>query len=62
MSNPEIAIVWTAEDVAERLKMSISWVRKRTADGTLPHVRFGAAVRYTPSEITEYAKRPARQK
>ncbi len=54
------ANLWTAEDAAAFLKMSTSWVRKRTADGTLPHVRFGASVRYKPKAIIAFADRAGR--
>lgn len=47
--------LWTANDVATHLKMSESWVRKRTADGTLPCIRLGASVRYSPGAIHAYA-------
>jgi hypothetical protein len=44
--------LWTANDVAANLRMSLSWVRQKTAAGILPHLRFGGrAVRYEPAQI-----------
>jgi hypothetical protein len=41
--------LWVAVDVAHFLKMSISWVRKKSAAGELPFLRIGgSAIRYKP--------------
>ena len=54
--------LWKAADVAAYLQVSKSWVRKKTADGTLPCRRFGANVRYVPEDIQRFALDPMRQR
>ena len=44
-----------ADDVAEYLEMSKSWVYKRAAVGQLPVRRLGAAIRFAPDEVRAYA-------
>jgi excisionase family DNA binding protein len=36
----------TAEQIAERLAVPVSWVRSSTRSGVIPHVRLGRYVRY----------------
>jgi hypothetical protein len=49
--------LWEAKDVATYLKMSISWVRKRTARGEIPFLRIGgSAIRYEPDKIKTWAR------
>ena len=52
----EMPRLWTSAEVADYLGMSESWVRKRSADGTLPCVRFGASVRFDPDAIAAFAR------
>ena len=40
----------TKKELAERLRMSERWIENRMRDG-LPHLRFGAAVRFHPAEV-----------
>ena len=46
--------LWTVRDFAEFLKVSRNWVYTRVAQGQLPHVRFGAMVRFVPDRIREF--------
>ena len=47
--------LWTVHDVAEFLRMSRSWVNKRAADGTLPVLRIGRAIRFDPADVRRFA-------
>lgn len=48
--------MWTTEDVAAFLKVSVSWVRHRVAANKLPHHRVGGwIVRFEPAEIRAWA-------
>ena len=47
--------LWDANDVAHFLKVSVSWVRHRSAAGLLPSVRIGGVVRYDPKAIRALA-------
>jgi len=48
--------LWTVPDVARFLSMSTSWVSKRAADGTLPTLRIGRAVRFEPEAVRSFAR------
>lgn len=48
--------LWTAEEVADYLRMSLSWVRHATAAGRIPVRRIGASTRYVPEEIAAYVR------
>lgn len=48
--------VLTADEVAERFKVSASMIRKQTALGALPHFRIGTSLRYRASELEEWMK------
>ncbi len=41
----------TVEELAERLKMSNSWVRLRVYDGTLPVIRLGRRIRFSWPDV-----------
>lgn len=43
--------LWDANDVAEYLKVSRSWVYHRAESGQLPHVRVGGLLRFDPTTI-----------
>lgn len=43
--------ILSAEQLAERLGLHPESIRKLTRDGSLPHHRIGASVRYTLSDI-----------
>ena len=56
----QIAVIeplWTWAEVAAYFRKSESWVRHKTADGTLPSMQIGGARRYDPMTIKEYALR-----
>jgi len=46
----------SAEDAAEYLGMSKSWVYKAAEFGRLPCVRIGSALRFDPSELQAFVK------
>lgn len=43
--------ILTAEQLAERLSLNPDTIRKLTREGSLPHHRIGAAVRYTLPDV-----------
>lgn len=47
----------TPEDVAERIGMSPSWVRKRAQARELPHYKVGGKLRFRWSEIVRFLER-----
>lgn len=48
--------LWTAQDVAEYLRVSRSWVYHRAESGELPHFRVGGALRFSPTDIDAYVR------
>ncbi len=53
----------TADEVAERLNVPVSWVRESTRSGAMPHVRLGRYVRFELAEVEawlEGCKQPGR--
>ncbi len=48
--------LWTAEDVAAFLRVSLSMVYKLRRMGALPAVRVGALFRFQPDEVRAYAR------
>lgn len=44
----------TVQEAAERLGMSVSWLYKQTAAKTIPHYKFGAAVRFSPEQVDAF--------
>lgn len=53
--------LWTAEDVAAFLRVSLSMVYKLRRLGALPAVRVGALFRFQPEEVRAYARGDARR-
>ena len=47
--------LWDANDVANFLKVSRSWVYQRAEAGLLPHLKVGGLLRFDPEEIRAYA-------
>lgn len=41
----------TAREVAQHLKVSLSWVHKATRSGAIPHHRVGRSLRFRLSEV-----------
>lgn len=52
---PENEPLWTAEQTAKYLSMSLNWVYRRTESGEIPHAKLGRAIRYSPARVREYA-------
>lgn len=48
-------LFWTMQQVAERLQLSVSTVRRLTWLEQLPSVRVGHARRYVPAQIEAWA-------
>jgi excisionase family DNA binding protein len=48
--------LWTAEDVAAFLRVSLSMVYKLRRTGTLPAIRVGALFRFEPDAIRTFAR------
>lgn len=48
--------LWTAKDVADYLRLSISWVYHRAASGDLPCRRVLGNLRFCPAEIRAYVR------
>ncbi len=48
--------LWTAEDVAAFLRVSLSMVYKLRRQGSLPAVRVGALLRFQPDTVRGFAR------
>ncbi len=62
--NPTVPLtepLWTAQDVAGFLRVSLSMVYKLRRVGALPAVRVGALFRFQPEEVRAYARGDARR-
>lgn len=46
----------TAQEVAERLAVPLSWVREATRDGRLPHLKLGRYRRYHAETIEAWLR------
>jgi excisionase family DNA binding protein len=49
--------LWDANDVADYLKVSRSWVYHRAGAGQLPHLRVGGLLRFDPEVVRAFAKK-----
>ncbi|MHC4469527.1 MAG: helix-turn-helix domain-containing protein [Planctomycetota bacterium] len=47
----------TAPEAAAYMKVSLSWLRKKTASGELPHSKLGHRVVYDREDLDEYIRR-----
>ena len=47
----EVETLWTAEDVAAFLNISIQYVYRLSREGSIPSLKIGAALRFRPSDI-----------
>ncbi|MGD0255474.1 MAG: helix-turn-helix domain-containing protein [Acidimicrobiales bacterium] len=45
------------DDVASRFQVSPKTIRRRVADGSLPHYRIGRLVRFTSEDLRSYIAR-----
>lgn len=52
----------TPRQVAEFLGKSADWVRRRVADGTMPHRYVGRDLRFVPSEVREWVDQQTRER
>jgi len=48
--------LWTPKDVASWLRVSLSWVYSRAANGELPCMRIGGLLRFEADRIRAYAR------
>jgi excisionase family DNA binding protein len=48
--------LWDANDVAQYLKVSRSWVYHRADSGLLPSLRVGGLVRFDPNVVRAFAR------
>ena len=46
--------LWTAQNVADYIKASRSWVYKAAEAGTLPCLRIGAMLRFDPAAVRAF--------
>lgn len=44
----------TAEEVAERLAVPVSWVRESTRSGVVPHIKIGRYRRYRLADVEKW--------
>jgi predicted DNA-binding transcriptional regulator AlpA len=61
MNTQPIESLWTAQQVAAFLQLSVSWVRHATAANELPHLRIGHTVRYEPATIRSWVQQQQAQ-
>ena len=47
--------LWDANDVAQYLKASRSWVYHQAEAGKIPHLRIGALLRFDPEAVKAFA-------
>lgn len=50
----------TASEVAERLSVPESWVRKQVQKNAIPYVKLGTYVRFVPDDVDRYVKEQTR--
>ena len=51
MNTGKLDALVTAEYIATRLAVPVSWVREHTRSGAIPHVRLGRWVRYSVADV-----------
>jgi len=47
-------LVWTAEDVARELHISLRYVYKLISEDRIPHCKVGRLVRFSPVRVIEW--------
>jgi len=52
----------TPQEVGQLLKKSADWVRRRAADGTLPHRYVGKSLRFIPAEVRSWVEQQTDRK
>lgn len=50
-------LVWTVEDVARELSVSVRHVYKLTSEGRIPYAKVGKVVRFSPVKIVEWLQK-----
>ena len=50
----EVETLWTAEDVADFLNISLQYVYRLSREGTIPSMKIGAALRFRQSDIESW--------
>lgn len=48
--------LWTVREVAKRLRVSESYIRKRIADGAIQPVRLGSRVLLDPTDVRAWVE------
>lgn len=48
--------LWRVEQTASFLNMSLSWVYKAAAVGSLPSIRIGSSLRFEPEQVRRFAR------
>ena len=57
---PEVVfdkLVWTAEDVARELNVSVRYVYKLISSDRIPYAKLGRLVRFSPVKVIEWLKK-----
>ncbi|MGP4112607.1 helix-turn-helix domain-containing protein [Streptomyces sp. 4N509B] len=54
-------MLFTADQAAARLRIPPSWLRKKAAQGEIPHTRIGRHVRFSPDDLTELIRHGSRR-
>ena len=47
--------LWTVEETAKYLQMSVSWVYRQVKEGAIPSGKLGHKLRFHPARVREYA-------
>jgi excisionase family DNA binding protein len=47
-------LVWSVEDVAKELSVSIRHVRRLVSSDKIPYAKIGSCVRFSPAKISEW--------
>ena len=50
-------LVWTAEDVARELNVSVRYVYKLISSDRIPYAKLGRLVRFSPVKVIEWLKK-----
>ena len=53
--------LWTWREVAQRLKVSRSWVYAKAETGELPSLRIGGMLRFDPTAVRRFAQEGTRE-
>jgi excisionase family DNA binding protein len=53
--------LWTWREVAQRLKVSRSWVYAKAESGALPSLRVGGMLRFDPGAVRRFAQEGPRE-